>query len=311
MAALRGSRSSLWQQQQQELKLQQKKNSSGGLRNPSALSSSSSGNACFKCGEAGHWARDCSVARGPDGEGARASRAAFIGGEDGEVPQKACPCGAGSCLVLTSNTVKNPGRKFYRCPAKVENGGCNFFEWCDYPSSSIPSSRNTLNQQSILSVPDLPCPCGAGSCLVLVAKTGVNAGGQYYRCPVNEGRGSCGFFKWCNKDNSVASQPATASKYYGVNSNSGSQTNAEKCSSSCFKCGQEGHWSRECPKQSVDDNHASMGRTHLTSSGSTTCFKCGKAGHWARECPTPDAGASAGGRRTSITSRTSYAHSCK
>ncbi|XP_038970467.1 DNA-binding protein HEXBP-like isoform X1 [Phoenix dactylifera] len=313
MAALRGSRSSLWQQQQQELKFQQKKNDSGGLRlggNPSAFSPSSNGNACFNCGMAGHWARDCTAGSGREGEGPHARRVAFVGGEDGEVPEKACPCGAGSCLVLTSNTVKNPGRKFYRCPVKEENGGCNFFEWCDDPSSSIPSSRSVLNQRSSLSVPDLLCPCGAGSCLVLVTKTGANVGRQYYRCPVDEGRGSCGFFKWCNEHVSAASQPATASRYYGVKNNSGSQTNGEKSSSSCFKCGQEGHWSRECPKQSLD-NYASIGRTHFVSSGSGTCFRCGKTGHWARECPAQDAGVSAGSKRTSITSRTPYTSSCK
>ncbi|XP_038970468.1 cellular nucleic acid-binding protein-like isoform X2 [Phoenix dactylifera] len=246
MAALRGSRSSLWQQQQQELKFQQKKNDSGGLRlggNPSAFSPSSNGNACFNCGMAGHWARDCTAGSGREGEGPHARRVAFVGGEDGEVPEKACPCGAGSCLVLTSNTVKNPGRKFYRCPVK-------------------------------------------------------------------EGRGSCGFFKWCNEHVSAASQPATASRYYGVKNNSGSQTNGEKSSSSCFKCGQEGHWSRECPKQSLD-NYASIGRTHFVSSGSGTCFRCGKTGHWARECPAQDAGVSAGSKRTSITSRTPYTSSCK
>ncbi|XP_073107704.1 uncharacterized protein [Elaeis guineensis] len=188
-AALRGSRSSLWQQQQQELKLQQKKKDSSGLRlggNPSAFSSSSNGNACFNCGMAGHWARDCTAGRGREGEGAQSRRVAFIGGDDGEVPEKACPCGAGSCLVRTSNTLKNPGRKFYRCPVREENGGCKFFEWCDDQSSSISTSQSVLNQQSSLSVPYLPCPCGAGSCLVLVTKTGVNAGRQYYRCPLNE-----------------------------------------------------------------------------------------------------------------------------
>lgn len=120
-AALRGSRSSLWQQQQQEPKVQQKKKDGGGLRlggNTPAFSSSSNGNACFNCGMAGHWARDCTAGRGGEGEGAQARRVALIGGDDGEVPEKACPCGVGSCLVLTSNTVKNPGRKFYRCPVK-------------------------------------------------------------------------------------------------------------------------------------------------------------------------------------------------
>lgn len=62
-------------------------------------------NACFKCGKLGHWARDCDGA--PVGGGAQSSE-----------PQKACPCGLGDCLVLTANTEKNRGRRFYKCPVR-------------------------------------------------------------------------------------------------------------------------------------------------------------------------------------------------
>jgi hypothetical protein len=30
---------------------------------------------------------------------------------------------------------------------------------------------------------NMPCPCGAGTCLILIAKAGNNAGKQFYRCP--------------------------------------------------------------------------------------------------------------------------------
>ncbi|KAF2576778.1 hypothetical protein F2Q70_00005179 [Brassica cretica] len=44
--------------------------------------------------------------------------AGSYGSEAGEqdYPEKKCPCGAGVCSILTSNTQKNPGRKFYKCP---------------------------------------------------------------------------------------------------------------------------------------------------------------------------------------------------
>lgn len=38
-----------------------------------------------------------------------------VAGEQ-DFPEKSCPCGVGLCLVLTSTTPKNPGRKFYKCP---------------------------------------------------------------------------------------------------------------------------------------------------------------------------------------------------
>ncbi|WOL17337.1 hypothetical protein Cni_G26128 [Canna indica] len=122
MAALRGSYSPLWQEQQNQLKHGQK-NSGDGLRggsNPSAsLSSSMAGGACFKCGLSGHWARDCDGGGGRGRGNGSVSGGASVAGKDSEVPEKACPCGSGTCLVLTSNTAKNPGRKFYRCPLRM------------------------------------------------------------------------------------------------------------------------------------------------------------------------------------------------
>ncbi|CAH2034987.1 unnamed protein product [Thlaspi arvense] len=64
---------------------------------------------------------------------ANSNPAGNYGSETGEqdFPEKNCPCGVGLSLILTSNTQKNPGRRFYKCPIGEENGGYGFFQWCD------------------------------------------------------------------------------------------------------------------------------------------------------------------------------------
>ncbi|XP_065853184.1 uncharacterized protein [Euphorbia lathyris] len=191
------------------------------------------------------------------------------------IPEKSCPCGLGTCIVFTANTERNQGRKFYRCPVRQENGGCGFFEWCDNASGTV-----TRNIASNGAFPDLPCPCGAGSCLILTAKTGKNIGQQFYKCPLDQGS-SCGYFKWCN-DNALA---ANVSKVFNSTGDSFNKTNVPKTGSSCYKCGNEGHWARDCPSASLP-NATSPADFGGKIASSTTCYKCNKPGHWAKDCPT-------------------------
>ncbi|XP_053203204.1 ATP-dependent RNA helicase vasa-like [Panonychus citri] len=47
----------------------------------------------------------------------------------------------------------------------------------------------------------------------------------------------------------------------------------------CFKCGEEGHMSRECPSGGAGGGNRGKG-----------CFKCGEEGHMSRECPSGGGG---------------------
>nr|BAB12217.1 vasa homolog [Ciona savignyi] len=72
----------------------------------------------------------------------------------------------------------------------------------------------------------------------------------------------------------------------GFGSSSGGgfgDTRGSSRSKGCFKCGEEGHMSRECPQ----GGGGSRGKG---------CFKCGEEGHMSRECPKGGGGGGGGGR---------------
>ncbi|KAL2485827.1 GRF zinc finger containing protein [Abeliophyllum distichum] len=50
-----------------------------------------------------------------------------------------CYCGV-HCVLKTSWTDENPGRRFLGCPNFREGGGCNYFDWIDPP---IPNRKKS------------------------------------------------------------------------------------------------------------------------------------------------------------------------
>nr|GMC91793.1 DNA-binding protein HEXBP-like [Ipomoea batatas] len=348
IAALKGSKSLEFQQQAKifsssSVPRQNYNPYSTSYNSNSSFPTSDSGNTCFKCGKSGHWARDCDA--GP------------INDEYGSAnfPEKKCPCGLGICIILTANTDKNRGRKFYKCPSRQENGGCDFFEWCDKPSFTYNTAIQN-NSATNFSIAELSCPCGAGPCRVLTAKTGNNIGQQFYRCPSqidlgakdledglvmspissrilflipfergysgesryadldSNGRSdidsevdakkqeSCGFFKWCNEITNAAgsTESRKAPQFYQSTNN---MSNKSHNSATCFKCGKEGHWAKDCV-QSPTDGGGKLNSMCNKSHNSATCFKYGKEGHWAKDCThsfSLSSPTNGGGKSTTVT----------
>ncbi|KAH0726656.1 hypothetical protein KY284_002521 [Solanum tuberosum] len=173
LAVLKGNKSVLFQQKGSTNAFSTPINNNYKANSSNNWSSSDVGDSCFKGGKSGHWSRDCDTNPPTD--------------DSVSFPEKICACGMGSCLVLTANTEKNRGRKFYKCPIRQENGGCGFFEWCDQPpvTDSLTTRGPSYSVNSTFQ--ELSCPCGSGTCLVLTAKTGKNIGQQFYRCPTNQG----------------------------------------------------------------------------------------------------------------------------
>lgn len=213
-------------------------------------------------------------------------------GDSGPPPDKNCRCGGGICRVLTASTEKNRGRQFYRCPLSQEEGQCPFFEWCDESSSLGSSDEQQLN-----------CECGAGTCSVVTAKTEKNNGRKFFRCPLPR-ETSCSFFKWCDevgqspikKNDNFSGGRTSFSGGYSLSGTGENGGGSGGLPGTCFSCGQDGHWSKDCPLKgsgSYGGGGGGGGGYGNTGDGGSrgSCYKCGSNdGHWSKDCPSKGSG---------------------
>jgi len=243
-----------------------------------------------------------------------------------EPPAHPCPAGHGTCFVLTSNTEKNPGRRFYRCPLRDNQGGCGHFEWVDEPWTAPPpkpappaaaaapppaasgaaapaaqaahiaqleaqlaearaaAARAAGGSSPATQAADpaaYKCPQGH-ACDMKTSRTSANPDRQFYKCV------TCGHFLWADQRPSqaaAAASPTTPVRQAPPASAAPGRSPAGSGGSgsgNCFKCGQPGHWSRNCPSQPGGGKGAGAPQQQRRAG---SCYKCGQEGHWSSNCP--------------------------
>jgi DNA topoisomerase-3 len=170
----------------------------------------------------------------------------------------------------------NKGRHFFSCAAPRESS-CNLFDWADKGLIPIPTATQSVSHQTQQATNAAGrvgpvCRCSETSALKSVQKEGPNKGKTFWACS-RPRESTCNFFEWAatDADHSLSSLPSHLS--------SAQNPAAGLSGSSCFRCGQTGHWAKGCPSTAAKSD--TNGGIH---SAGNKCFKCGEAGHYSNNC---------------------------
>ncbi|XP_045535738.1 DNA topoisomerase 3-alpha [Papilio machaon] len=149
---------------------------------------------------------------------------------DSEDNNVLCSCNKPAIQLTVRKQNANFGKKFYKCAAMRENGGCDFFLWApesentvqnqfetppDSGRGSAPPSAGTSNSSRGWGIAptfsrtdytpnedNVMCNCGVPARRVTVQKEGPNKGRPFYGCP-KDFSSRCNFFQWADSGTNV------------------------------------------------------------------------------------------------------------
>ncbi|KAL8293634.1 hypothetical protein RQP46_000335 [Phenoliferia psychrophenolica] len=235
----------------------------------------------------------------------------------GAIPS--CKCDEPAVERTVNKDGPNKGRQFYSCSKSMDNG-CGFFEWngeggggggggqvvpkkragAGFGGDSQQRKRPNNDQDDS----ERRCKCDLTAARKTVSKEGPNNGKGFYTCPNVSKSAQCGYFEWAEDgDDGGGGGAAQNNRGGGYNAPTGGGGGGGT-SGECFKCGEAGHWSSNCPNQDggrKPGGSKNAGGSKTAGGGGGTsgeCFKCGQAGHWSSACPSGGGGGGGGARES-------------
>ncbi|KAK9061290.1 hypothetical protein SSX86_018470 [Deinandra increscens subsp. villosa] len=234
------------------------------------------GNNCFKCGESGHMSREC-----PQGGGGGGGRNCYKCGESGHMSRE-CPKGGGGGGGNACFKCGEAGHMSRECPQGGGGGGgsknCYKCGESGHMSRECPQGGGGGGGNACFKCGETghmsrECTQGIATSVARVVTCLENAPRA-----VGEGEGA------------VVAEVATSVERVGICLGNalrveGAAAVVVVVGRSCYKCGESGHMSRECPQGGGGGG-----------GGGRSCYKCGESGHMSRECPQGGGGGGGGGR---------------